>query len=259
MFRLVSGQKRWWEFLLTMLEREIKSKYKLSVLGVGWVLLNPVIQMLVIGFVFKFFTPLKTENYMLYLFSGLIVWNFFSSSVLRSTPAVVSERYLLKKAAFPKETMVMAIILVNFLQLLISIILMILLATLIGVKVTLANILWLPLCLLVLLLLTCGCGLILAAVNVRYRDTNFAVNFVISVWFYITPVIFTMSMLPSEVWRYLYINPLSGLVDFFRWSVFGWQTDNWNLVLVDVILSIIIFWLGIIFFKKVSLDFDDWI
>jgi len=259
MFRLGLSQRRWWDFLITMTEREIKSKYKLSLLGVFWIVLNPIIQMVVIGFIFKFFTLLRTENYLLYLFSGLVVWNFFSSSVSRSTPAVVNERFLLKKAIFPRETIVIAIILSNFVQLLISILLMVPMIFMTGIKINLLALWYLPICLISLLLFTLGCCLIFASLNVKYRDTNFAINFLMSIWFYATPVIYVLAMLPNKVSRWLYLNPMTGLLEFFRWSVLGWRVENWSLVIGDIVVGLVIFGVGSYFFNKMSLDFDDWI
>lgn len=259
MFKLSQEQKRWWEFLWAMTERELKSKYKITVLGLSWVILNPVIQMMVIWFIFKFFTPLKTEGYLLYLFSGLVVWNFFSSSVIRSTPAVVSERFLLKKSSFPKETIVLAIVLSNLLQLFVSLILMFFLLLILKTRVNFLTLILLPLPILFLVLFTLGCCLFFSTVNVRFRDTNFAVNFLVSVWFYITPIIYTVSMLPSSVASWLYVNPMSGLLDFFRWCVFGWSVNNLNLIIIDIVVSLFIFISGLYFFNKKSLTFDDWV
>jgi lipopolysaccharide transport system permease protein len=259
MVRFGSKRSDWWEFLLTMTEREIKLRYKLSTLGLFWIILNPIIQIIIIGFIFKFFTPLQTENYLLYLFSGLIMWNFFSSSLSRSTPAIINERYLLKKAMFPRETIILSIVLSNFIQLIISIVLLILVTLVMGAKINALIIVLLPLALLVFLLFTLGCSLFLGALNVRHRDTNLAINFLISIWFYVTPIIYISSMLPREISKWLYLNPLTGLMEFFRWVVLGIKIENWGAVGGDVILGLIIFLIGFFYFKKMSLDFDDWV
>lgn len=215
--------------------------------------------MLVIGFVFKFFTEVRTENYLLYLFSGLVVWNFFSSSVSRSTPAVVNERYLLKKAKFPRETIVLSIVLSNFVQLMISMVLMGIMMVVMGVKVVGWNWLYLPVCLLLILFFTAGCSLIFSSLNVKYRDTGLAINFLVSIWFYATPIIYMSTMLPTQVSKWLYLNPLTGLLDFFRWSILGLQVSDWFLMLGDIAVALLVFGVGSYIFGKASLDFDDWI
>lgn len=259
MFRLSLDQRRWWEFLVTMTEREIKSKYKLSMLGIFWIVLNPLIQMLVIGFIFKFFTPLKTENYLLYLFSGLIVWNFFSSCILRSTPSIVNERYLLKKAKFPRETIILSVVLSNFVQLLISILILGVMIVIVGIKINIFGWLWLPVSLLLLLLFTAGVSLFFSALNVKRRDVGFAVVFLMSIWFYATPVLFTSEMLPQRMSKWLYLNPVTGLLEFFRWILLGWQVQDWTLMLINIFEGVLFCVLGNYVFQKMSLDFDDWV
>ncbi|HWS48747.1 MAG TPA: ABC transporter permease [Candidatus Methanoperedens sp.] len=253
------GQRRWWDFLLTMTEREIKSKYKFSVLGLFWIVLNPIIQMLVIGFVFRFFTSIKTEIYMMYLFSGLVVWNFFSSSVTRSTPAIVNERYLLKKAKFPRETIVLSIVLSNLVQLALSVVLMILIAIFLGVKISFAYLIFLPLSLLLIALFTAGFALVFSSLNVKYRDTSFVINFLVSIWFYATPVIYLLTMLPEWMSKWLYLNPMTGLIEFFRWIMLGLEVENWFFMCGNLFFALLTFVIGNYVFKRFSLDFDDWV
>lgn len=259
MFRLTNDQKRWWEFLVTMLEREIKSKYKISILGVFWVILSPIIQMIAIGFVFVFFTSLKTESYFLYLFSGIVVWNFFSSSVIRCTPSIVSERFLLKKAIFPKEVIIVSIVIVNLMQMLISTIIMIIAAVFFGINFSVLNLIFFCLCILFLFLFVLGCCFIFSALNVKYRDVNFIVNFLVPIWFYVTPVIYTVSILPKNISSLLYVNPLTSLLEFFRLSVLNWNVWDYKLMIIGLIVSLIVFIIGFYMFKKESRTFDDWI
>ena len=96
--KLSIKQRQWLDFLLAMAEKEIKARYKHAVLGFLWIVLNPLLQMLVIGFIFQFFVPVKVENYFLFLFSGLLPWNFFSMSLSKATPSIVYERSLIQKA-----------------------------------------------------------------------------------------------------------------------------------------------------------------
>lgn len=259
MFKMSKNNRRWWDFLFTMLEREIKSKYKLSVLGIFWMVVAPILQMMIIGFVFKFFTSLKTVDYLFYLFSGLIVWNFFSSSLIRSTPSIVSERFLLKKSVFPKEVIVISIVLFNLIQMLISLIIMIIVALFLGRNLIFMNLIFLPISILLIFFFVLGCCLISSSLNVRYRDVNFIMNFLVPVWFYITPVIYTPDVLPKEIFSWLYINPLTSLLSFFRLSIFGWNLNNINSTLIGFLVSLLTLLLGYFFFKRESLKFDDWI
>lgn len=258
MFKLSKKHKRWWEFLITMVEREIKSKYKTSVVGLFWVAIGPIFQMVVIGFIFKFFTSLKTEDYLFYLFSGLLVWNFFSSSVTRATPSIISERFLIKKAIFPRETIIISIVLLNLIQMLLSIILMILVAFLIGFDLSNINLILLILSVVLLFSFVLGFSFISSSLNVKYRDTNFIINFLMSIWFYATPIIYTLDVLPKNISFWLYLNPLTSLLEFFRLSIFGWK-NNINLILIGLASSLLFLFFGFFLFKKKSLNFDDWL
>ena len=101
------------DLLVAMTEKEIKARYKGAIFGFLWLLLNPVMQMLVIGVVFRYVTKTPIENYFVFLFAGLLPWNFFSYSTVKNTPMIVNERYLIKKAYFPREILIYALILAN--------------------------------------------------------------------------------------------------------------------------------------------------
>ena len=116
------GFKNYFDFLWAMTEKEIKVRYKRAMFGFFWIILNPLLQMLIIGLIFSFF--IKIPNYFLFLFSGLLLWQFFSLSVSKTTPSFIYERSLLQKAKFPKEAIPISIIISNFFNLLISLILL---------------------------------------------------------------------------------------------------------------------------------------
>ena len=113
-------RKYYLDFLWAMTEKEFKVRYKRTLFGFLWVFINPIMQMLVIGFVFRLFIKEPIENYFLYLLSGLLVWNFFSLSMNKVTPSIVNERSLVKKAKFPREVIPISIILSNFVHLVIA-------------------------------------------------------------------------------------------------------------------------------------------
>ena len=113
MFKLSKEQKRWLEFLWAMTKKEIKARYKVATLGFLWIILNPILQMTAIGFIFQFFVPIRVNNYFLFLFSGLLLWNFFSYSVSKNVSKIVNERMLIKKAKFPRQSIIISIVLSN--------------------------------------------------------------------------------------------------------------------------------------------------
>ena len=125
------------DFLFAMTEKEIKARYRHAMLGFLWLIINPLFQMAVIGFIFQFFVPVHVDNYFLFLFTGLLPWNFFSASISKTTTAIINERSLIKKSNFPREVIILSIVLSNLFHFLISLGLLVI--VLIGDKIFLES------------------------------------------------------------------------------------------------------------------------
>lgn len=266
-------QSHWLEFLLAMTEKEIKARYKHAFLGFLWIILNPIIQMLIIGFVFQFFIPVEVDNYFLFLFAGLLPWNFFAYSITKTVPSIVYERSLIQKAKFPRESIVLSIVLSNAFHFVISLILFLTLIFILLVSqpllpfeiipsIQITNI-WkwilLPPLITWLIVLTSGLSLLGSALNVRYRDVSFVINAFVPMWFYATPIVYTLDLLPRPLQIVAYLNPMTGIIEIFHWLLLNIPITSVNALIISfftTILSIIIG--GYIFFKE-SPYFDDWI
>lgn len=258
MFRLTSKQRRWWEFLLAMTKKEIKARYKVATLGFLWIILNPLLQMIAIGFIFQFFMPIKVDNYFLFLFSGLLVWNFFSYSVSKNVSMIVNERMLIKKARFPRESIIISVVLSNLFHTIVFLPIFLLIVFLFG-KLNFHWYLLAPCLLFLLMLLTVGFSLIFSALDVRFRDINFAVSAIMPLWFYATPVVYNLGLLPENIAKYFYLNPMTSIVELFRFLILGTPIYSWTLAIISLVLVILILFLGIFIFKKEEPFFDDWL
>ncbi len=252
-----------------MTEKEIRVRYKNALFGFLWIFLNPLLQMAVIGVVFQFFVPVKVENYFLFLFSGLLPWNFFSLTILKNTPMVLNERELIKKAKFPRESIILSVVLSNLFHFLIA--LTILILTLIGDKVlfeqfTLQQVAWyalrmfwvIPL-VVVLSIFTSGFSMLLATLNVWYRDVNFLIQAIMPLWFYATPVIFTLKLLPAYLHWIFYLNPLTILVEMFHLVLLNLPITNPKFALLGISIGLFFTAIGWWLFLSKSRTFDDWI
>lgn len=248
----------WVEFVLALTEREIKARYKRAALGFLWIIIQPIMQMLIIGIVFQFFVPFKTDNYFLFLFSGLLPWNFFSLSISKVVPIFVNERYLLKKANFPRESLPLSMILANFFHFSVGAVLFIfLLGIMRGFSWT--NLLFIPVSLW-LLFLTFFLGLLLSSWNVKFRDINFIVQAILPIWFYATPIVYDLSVIPDWFQIILHLNPLTFIIEVFRFSFLSMPIDDFGIKLaINVIFTFLIFYLAMIVFIKENNNFDDWI
>lgn len=244
--------------LFAFTERELKSRYKNTVMGFLWMIVNPIIQMLVIGFIFAFFIKQPIKYYYYHLFIGLLVWNFFSLSWGKATPSIIYERNLIKKAKFPSSVIPLSIILSNYVHFMIGIILYFIPVLFLN-TFSLYQIPRLIFALIFLLIFTIGICLFTSALNVRFRDFAFLVQAVLIVWFYATPIIYSLEFIPKNIlwlWR---LNPLTSVMQLLQ-HVFlkEWQPGI-GMLISNSFVTIIIFVLGLWAFRHESRNFDDWL
>lgn len=246
------------DLLLGMTEKELTTRYKNTVFGFLWVIINPLIQMLVIGFIFRFFIKEPIEYYYYYLFVGLMVWNFFSLSVSKATPSIVYERGLIKKARFPRSVIPLSIIFSNFVHLLIALglftIPIIFLHTL-----SLVSIFYIVLSFTLLLVFTIGLSLFTSAMNVRYRDVSFFIQAFLMVWFYLNPIVYTLSMIPYNYYWLWRINPLTSILQLLQHGFLNKPLPGVAMLLTNIFIVLCVFAIGIYVFIKESKNFDDWL
>ncbi len=238
--------KRFAEILLALTEKESKIRYARTFFGKGWVLLFPVIQMLVMGFIFSFF--IKLPNYFQFLFGGLCIWNFFSISITRSCVSLVSERMLVQKSKFPVETVPLSVVLSNLENLIISAVLFIL-YLLITNSLESVDIALLSYSLIMLILLTSGISLLVSVINVFRRDVNFIIQSLIPLLFYATPILYRLDDIPEKFRFVLMLNPMSSIVVGFRSAFMSQETTPFNMVVINIFTVTFIFILGIMVFK----------
>jgi lipopolysaccharide transport system permease protein len=258
MFKLTTKQKRWWEFLWAMTERELKVRYKVTKLGFYWMLLNPIFQMLIIVIVFQFLVSNRIDNYPVFVFIGIVVWNYFSGSVSKNVSIVTNERFLFQKSNFPRETMIFSTIIVNVVNLIISFLLVFVYLLILG-SLNYKSLFFFPVALINLIFITLGLSLFLSAFNVKHRDIEFVFSAILPLWFYATPVIYSLDMLPRNIAWILYFNPLTGVIDGFRYSVLNLYPYSFLIGVLSLIVSFLIFIFALFYFKKKSCYFNDFI
>lgn len=253
-----SSIKHYFSFFWVMTEKEIKARYKKTILGFLWVLLNPLLQMAIIGFVFSFF--MKIQNYYLFLFAGLLPWSFFSQSISKATPSIVSERRLLQKAKFATEIIPLSVVLSNFLHLIVSIALLLIFLIITQFsQVALLNFLIIIPALVWLFILTAGISLLAASLQVRYRDINYIVKTLLTLGFYATPVIYTLSLVPEKLRILFALNPLVSIIELFHKAVLSQGLIDLKILSANLFITVAIVFSGILAYKAYSKDFVDWL
>ena len=253
--------RQFFELLLAFTQKEIKARYKNAVLGFLWMFLNPIIQMVIIGFVFSLIFRFGIKDYYLFLFIGLLPWNFFALSLNKATPAVIYERNLIQKSSFPREVIPLSIVLSNFFHLLVSLSLLLIFLGATGnwQVFTPQNFLLGLISLFFLLLFTAGFSLITSSLNVFWRDINFFTQALVLIWFYATPILYPLSFIPQRFQALFYLNPLSGIFTSFQKLVTGNGGFPYHILAFQFLLIILISLFGTILFKNRAKYFSDWL
>lgn len=212
------------EVLVNLTRKELKVKYKSSVLGIIWSMLNPLLYLVVFYVVFTFFLPAGIPDFHVFLLSGLLGWTLFSTSLAGATNSVVGNGPLVTKVAFPREILPLASIGSSLVNFVFQFAVLIAVMVVFGYPFLGPQLLLLPLALVVLLLFTCAMGLLTSALNVRLRDTAHLVELAILMWFWMTPVIYPASAVLGKgllVFRIYQLNPMVQITLGFQRALYG--------------------------------------
>lgn len=250
--------RHFWELLWGMTEKELRARYKHTVFGFLWLVSNPLLQMLIIGFVFPLFVKEPVKHYYYYLFTGLLAWNFFSLSLNKTVPSVVNERSLIKKAVFPRAVIPMSIILSNLVNYVAAFVLFLIPIIFLG-TLTVSSLLYFLVGLILLIIFTVGLSLLTSALNVRFRDVNFFVQAILTLWFYATPIVYSFSQIPHQLlwlWRF---NPLTSCVQLMQHALVGSALPGPLMMASNTMVIIIVMIAGMVVFNRESKNFDDWL
>jgi len=248
------------DLLLALTIKEIKTRYRHTILGILWIFINPLLQMIVIGLVFSSIFTFDIKNYHLFLFIGLLSWNFFSVSLNKATPRIVWDRHLIQKSKFPKEVIPLSIILSHFFHFIASLGLLIIfiLITKQWQMFNFNNILSQITGFILLFIFVSGISLFTSALNVFYRDIAFVVQSLTLIWFYFTPIIYPLNNIPNNIVPIFYLNPILSIFYLIQKPLI-----NYRLPLIITISHIIIIIAtaacGTLFFRKKQKCFADWL
>ncbi len=250
------------ELLFFLVWRDVKVRYKQTVLGVIWVILQPLASMLIFTILFGVLlnAPSGGVPYPVFAFAGLLPWNYFASALTRSSTSVVNSANLVTKIYFPRLVIPLSAVFSGLVDFAVSSVVFAVIMLLYGIAPTPA-ILLLPLFLLLAMMTALGFGLWLSALNVRYRDINYLVPFLVQIWMYLTPVVYATTLIPERYRFLLSLNPMTGVVEGFRRALLGpGVTDTVlapGLVAVSVGIALAVFLSGLVFFRTTERTFAD--
>ncbi len=253
---LVSPQYR--ELLWQLVSRELAQRYKQSVVGYCWVLLNPLVQMVVMSFVFVhiFGSQNLGVPYPLFLFCALLPWNLFAQSLTSGVESLVSNSGLLSKIYFPREILVLADMIARVIDFLFASIILVVMMIYYRQPVNF-NLLWALPIFGIQFLFTYGLTLFASAANLFYRDIKHLIPLVTFTWMYLTPVMYNMEIFPDKYRWIFQVNPMSVFVNAYRQTILGGGLPNFVSLAIALALSLVVATLGYRFFKKLEGQFAD--
>ncbi len=245
------------ELLWVLTARDIKVRYKQTVLGAAWAIVRPVLTMLIFSVVFGTLAKMPSDGfpYPVFVYAALLPWTFFATAISTSGQSLVGSTNLVSKVYFPRLIIPLSSIGAGLIDLAISTGILLLMMLWYGVGWSI-NLLAAPVLLMAVIFIALGVGTLLSALTVAYRDFTHLTPFIVQIWMYITPVIFPVSLVP-ERWQWLlYLNPMTGLIEGFRSAFLGKAFDMQGLG-ISFAMAVIIFVIGITYFEKVERRFAD--
>lgn len=248
----------YFELVAELSLREIKSRYKQSVLGYAWVMLNPFFQMLVMAFVFSQILRFPTIGipYTIFLYAGLLPWNLFAGSLTSSTNALVSNASLLTKIYFPREIFIISTTIAKIVDFFLASTIFVIFMVIYQQPIT-WHVLWFIPIFLIQQLFTYGLSLILASLNLFYRDIQYILTLIVMVWMYLTPVIYPTEIFPEQYKWIFQLNPMAVIINAYRQTILGGGMPNLVSLGIALAVSLVITLIGIKIFRKLEGVFAD--
>jgi len=253
--------KEIWQYkdlLYFLTVRGIKAKYPQSVLGIGWAIIQPLFQTLIFTVIFGNLAKMSSDGvpYILFSFTAMVPWNYFSNILTNSSSSLVQNRAMLSKVYFPRLVLPVSAVIAKLLDFVIAFVVLIIF--LIYYRFAPGpDLIYLPLLLLILIMSSLGIGLILSAMAVQYRDVNYAMSFLVRLLLYSVPVVYSISIIP-EKYLYLYaLNPMVGVIEGMRSIFLSTHPMPWDLIAIGSGVSVTLLIFGAFYFKRMEKSFAD--
>jgi lipopolysaccharide transport system permease protein len=265
----ITPPTRWWilpldelwefrELVYFFVWRDIKIRYKQTAIGAAWAILQPLLAMLVFTLFFGRLAHIPSEGlpYQVFVYAGLLPWMYFAAALQNATNTIVENQRVITKVYFPRLVLPLSAVLSGLIDFGISFLIFAVMMLYYKIHLTM-HILWLPVFLLLAVLTAFGVGLWLSALNAIYRDVRYVVPFLVQLWLFSSPVIYPPSLISAK-WRWLFgLNPMTGVIEGFRWSLAGRVDPPGRLILVSSGIVIVIALSGLVFFQKMETVISD--
>lgn len=256
----INWQELWHyrELLYFLTWRDIKVRYKQTVLGAAWAIIQPLFTMVVFSVIFGQLAGLDSDGvpYPIFNYAALVPWTFFANGLRHTSDSLVDQAGLIKKVYFPRLLLPIAPLLSGMVDMALAFSVLLIMLLFYGMMPT-HNIIWLSFFLLLAFITALGVGLWFAAINVKYRDVRFTIPFLTQFWLFATPIAYSSNLIPEQ-WRVLYgLNPMVGVVEGFRWALVGTNTPSFPMLALSAMAAVLILVGGLYYFRRMEKTFAD--
>jgi len=246
------------ELLYFFAWRDIKVRYRQTVLGVLWAIIQPFLTMVIFNLFFGRLANIPSDGvpYPVFSFAALVPWTFFANALTQASNSLVMSGNMLKKIYFPRLALPIATVVAGVVDFVLAFIVLLCIMLYYGLVPT-ANIIWLPFFVLLALVTSIGVSLWLSAMNVQFRDVRYTIPFLTQAWLFVTPIAYPSSLLPEPL-RIVYgLNPMAGVVEGFRWALYGAGTAPGPMMIVSSIVAVVLLVSGAFYFRRMEQSFAD--
>ncbi len=245
------------EMIVSLVRKDLRGRYKGSVLGFLWTFINPLFQLVVYTLVFSYILKSNIDKYYLYLFVALIPWIFFSASITGGAASVVAQKDLVKKIYFPRQVIPISYVTSCFVNMLLCFIVIFVVVLFSGIRLSIAGLLCLPVVMVVEYLLALGMALLCSAVTVYFKDLEHILGIISMAWMYLTPIMYDKSIVPERFLPVFNLNPMTHIIDCYRAVLYYGQVPELRSLLSSFVLGLVFLAVGWIVFDRLQRHFAE--
>lgn len=245
------------EMIASLVRKDLRGRYKGSILGFLWTFVNPLLQLLVYTFVFSIVLRTDIEKYYLFLFVALIPWLFFSASLTGGASCILAQKDMVKKIYFPREVLPVAFVTTCFVNMLYSFIVIFAVIIISGTHISFEALLCLPIIMLVEYILALGCTMLSSAITVYFRDFEHILGIISMAWMYLTPIMYPASYVPEEYMTIFMANPMYPIISAYRDVLYYGKAPQLDTLIHGFILGVFVLIIGTIVFSRLERHFAE--
>jgi lipopolysaccharide transport system permease protein len=246
------------ELLYFLIWRDIKVRYKQTVIGAGWAVLQPLMTMAIFTIVFGNFAKIPSDGlpYPIFAYTALLPWHYFAQAVSRSGTSLVGNANLISKVYFPRLIVPLSAAVAPLVDFVVAFVVLLGMMAWFGIVPT-WHVVTVVFFLFIALITALAVGLWLSALNVKYRDVGYAIPFLVQFWMYASPVAYSVRLVP-EKWRLLYsLNPMAGIIEGFRWALLKQESPDFGVMLISTVVTMALLFGGVVYFGRTEQSFAD--